>query len=102
MEIRHLSNGVQIHRIDGYGFTTYDVYEPYSGHSTITFEEGVKLGRIGTRSLPADLDALKPWSHEREDAVRAWHAAQYEEAYGLIDQAYPHNWGRRSMGMIHE
>lgn len=102
MEIRHLSNGAQVHRIDGYGFTTYDAYEPYNGHSTFTFEEGVRLGRIGTRPLTAELDALTPYSQERQDAVGAWHTVQYEEAYGLIVEAYPHTWGRRSMGAIHE
>ncbi len=41
-------------------------------------------GRVGTRRLPADFNALPAFSEERKAAVGAWHAAQYDEAYAAI------------------
>ncbi len=98
--IKYLNGSVQIHRIDGMGFTSYVAYEPYAGHSTLTFEDGVKLGRIGTRPLPTHLEALEPYSDERLARVHDWHCAQYVEAYALIRTAFPEAEGRRWMGEI--
>lgn len=94
-------------RILGTSIHVYAVWEESRGnqHSTITYTctEFSPAGRIGTRRLPAALDALPALTDERIDAVTAWHAAQYAEAYAAILQAYPEAGApdaRRSLGEI--
>jgi len=76
----------RIHPGDGYYVA--DAWEPTSGpmggHSTITTFDGVWYGQIGTRRLPADLDALPAYSDERSQAVRAWMAEEDAEARNLL------------------
>jgi hypothetical protein len=62
--------------------------EPFS-HSTTTRIGGRRCGRIGSRSLPPDLAAMRPLSGERYDAVEAWLEAQREESRALIRRAFP-------------
>lgn len=80
---------VQKTRIIGTTCDVYSVWEAYADHSTLTFDNHVQLGRVGCRKLPSELEALKPMSDERYNAVKAWHLAQYSEAYTLIRAAYP-------------
>uniref|UniRef100_A0A6M3M5H9 Uncharacterized protein n=1 Tax=viral metagenome TaxID=1070528 RepID=A0A6M3M5H9_9ZZZZ len=89
-------------RIIGTRQVIYDAWEPSRGHSTITHaDEHGWLGRIGSRRLPPDLAALRPYSQERREAVAAWHESQYQEAYSLILAEYPAAAdGYRSMGDI--
>jgi hypothetical protein len=98
-------------KIIGTTITVYSAYEPAAhglpgagwDHSTLTSEDGSDgfLGRIGTRRLPAELEALPAYSDERLAAVGAWQEAQYREAYALILAAHPEAIdGRRSMGEI--
>lgn len=90
----------------GSNWRIYSAWEPSPrhepSHSTITHDaQGRRWGRVGCRPLPAELDALQPYSQERSDRVSAWHAAQYEEAYSLIVPCLPDGWTwRASMGEI--
>lgn len=59
------------------------------GHSTITTIDGVWFGRIGTRRLPAHLEALPAMTEERLEAVREWQRGEYAEAYDLIYAEHP-------------
>lgn len=81
----------------------YDAWEPSAimgRHSTITTIEGRWYGRVGTRYLTPDVEALPP-GDERSRVVGKWHEDQYEEAYRLIIQAFPEaTAGKRSMGEI--
>jgi hypothetical protein len=56
---------------------------------------------VGTRGIPADLDAL-PYGDERARRVRAWYDAEYARAYPLILSAFPEAelGERRGMGEI--
>lgn len=74
----------------------------YEGHSTIqSANDGGWLGRVGTRRLTPELDALAPYSQERFDAVCAFYDAQYAEAYAAIVAAFPEAAeGRRDAGEI--
>lgn len=97
-----LANGliVDSYHIIGTSAMVYAVWESYAGHSTYRHsDEGVKMGRVGSRELPADLNALR--GEARYSAVDAWHAAQYAEAYAAILEVYPEAApGHRSMGDI--
>ena len=59
------------------------------GHATITTLDGACYGRIGTRRLPAELEALPAMSAVRSAAVGAWQQAQYGEAVAAILAQYP-------------
>lgn len=76
---------VKFTRIIGCDFGYWDVWEKWDGHSTIMFDDTHgKIGRIGARRLPAELDVLPAMTQERSDAIRAWYNAQYREAYNAI------------------
>lgn len=47
------------------------------------------LGRIGTKQLPAQDNAL-PVGPSRSAAVRHWYATEYDRAYAEILRCYPH------------
>jgi hypothetical protein len=93
---------VQKYTIIGTSHVVYDVWEYYDGHSTMRSQDGgCWLGRLGTRKLTPDLDALPAWSQERSDAVGAFHDHQYEQAYVAIVETFPEAAaGRRQMGSI--
>lgn len=106
-ETRTLTTGevIQKTRIIGMNLDVYSAWEPTEdhAHSTITtFEDyGPWYGRVATRRLTPELDALPAMSRERSEAVGRWHEAQYEEAYALILAAFPEAAnGRRSSGHI--
>ena len=79
----------------------FDVYEPYAGHSSFSHFDGERWGRVGTRPLTPELEALRPMTDERIKAVQDFHRAQYFEAYVAItvefDEAAV---GTRMMGSI--
>lgn len=80
----------------------YSVWEPSAvmgRHSTITTFDGVWFGQIGTRPLPANIESLS--GPKRYEAVKAFHAAQYQEAHALIREVFPEaREGRTFMGEI--
>ena len=73
----------------------YTVWEPAgptildNTHSSITFIDGKLYGEVHTRRVPADLDKLPAWTHERVTAVQAWQAALKTFERSLITLAYP-------------
>ena len=64
-------------RIIGTSILVLSVWEPLAGHGTMSATEGT--GRIGTRRLPAALEALR--GEARFEAVHAFQDAQYQEAF---------------------
>ena len=79
----------------------FSVWESNAGHTAVTTIDDRWMGRVGSRKLPADLDALPPCTHRRMNAVQAWHEAQYREAYDAILAEYPEAIeGDRDMGEI--
>lgn len=68
--------------------------------TTCTDPDGARLGRIGSRVLPASLDALPAYSRERIIAVREWREAQHDEAQAVIDAAFPNVVGQRLGGEL--
>jgi hypothetical protein len=79
------------HEIIGTNTVVFEAWEPYrnNSHSTITRLKGEAHGRIGTRRLPTELDALPAYSDERLAAVTGWQQDQYDEAYAAILDAFP-------------
>ncbi len=76
-------------RIMGTSTTVYEAYEPSSvagNHSTITTIDGEWFGKIATRRLPAEINAM-PIGLERSAAVDAFHKARYAEAYAAIESS---------------
>jgi hypothetical protein len=110
MSEQQIANGLIVERYNIIGTRrwVYDAWEPSErngempfSHSTIRTVDGRWMGRIGTRRLPAELEALPAYSSERARAVGAFHEAQYEEAYAAIIAAFPAaEHGCRSMGEI--
>lgn len=83
----------------------FNAYEPTNmsrhEHSTITTINGKWYGTIGSRTLPKDLDALKPMSDERSRKVGVFHEKNYQEAYKQIIKAFPEaKGGHPSMGEL--
>jgi hypothetical protein len=78
-------------RVLGTRMTVYAVYEPtYNGadHGTVTTFHGRWYGRVGTRRIPPEIQAL-PLGEERTRAVEAHYSQQYELAYQVILRAFP-------------
>lgn len=75
---------------------------PWS-HSTVTYGQryGMTgwLGLLVTRDLPDAIAGLPAYSDERSAAVRGYQTAQYDEAYALIELAWPAARGGRRSGM---
>ena len=107
---------VRCSSIIGTDWISCDAWEPepfydpaMRGHSTITHLEPPEVlrpawyGRIGTRPLPAELEALKPFSDERLKAVGQWHEEQYAEGCALIKRVFPEfAAGKCVMGHVEE
>ena len=94
-EYVEVGNGQIVHRysICSTAIVDYVVYEPSApmgNHSSITHtDEYGWLGDMTTRRLPALLEAMKPGSQERINAVSGWLDGLKQEAKGLILAAYP-------------
>jgi len=74
-------------------FTVYEqTASPFgnNGHSTVTTFDGHEgwFGRLGTRTLPAWINAI-PVGQERFEAVKGWRRLQNDEAYRAIVEVYP-------------
>jgi hypothetical protein len=70
----------------------FEVWEPSCGlnyHSTVTTIDGERYGKLTTRTLPEDLNALPSFSDERYEAVRSWHRDLDAKAQWHIMAAYP-------------
>lgn len=100
---------VQKVRIISTNCHVYSVYEPevrtekhpYGIHQTVTSFGGKPYGQIGSRRIPAEIDEIPGKTDERSQAVRAWYAAQQEEAYAIIISAFPEAaTGKRGYGDI--
>lgn len=95
---------VQRYKIIGTELEVFEAWERETGktgtsffsHSTITTIDGQWYGRVGTRCLPADVEALAPGSDERIARVRDWHQRQAQQAHESIIAAHPvAAWGER-------
>ncbi len=100
-------NIVTATRIIGTSCVVYTAWEPHTGdmlggnHSTQQTIDGVRMGRIGTRRLPAHLDDLPAGSDERLQAVREWQRTEEQRAYACILTKHPEvATGTRDMGEI--
>lgn len=99
---------VQRSRLIGTSTLQYAAWAPIEGigfgcpYSTITHMNDRWWGRLGTeRELPPELEALPVRSQERWERVHAWHDANYDRAYQLIERAFPEAAaGHHSMGDI--
>ncbi len=75
-------------RIIGTTTLVFAAWEPLErtdagySHGTSRTIDGERFGRIGTRALPEDLNALR--GEERIRRVGAWQESQYQEAYTAI------------------
>lgn len=99
------ANGVRVHKSNhAFGGLEYSAWEPsapMSKHSTITTcdtEDGPCgtsgrryewLGRLGTRALTPEIDALRGGSPERIAACDAYRAAQHAVAVAAIVECFP-------------
>ncbi len=94
------------HRIKeaNFDYVTLVAYEPSSfmgPHSSIFSIDDQWFGKIGSRELPEDLEALPARSEKRSKAVKTWQMAQYKEAYDAIIAEHPEAVeGSRLMGDI--
>lgn len=91
-----LANGLiaRRYRIIGTDHYEYEALRPtadggYRGYSSFSRVDDVLCGVVGSELLPADLDALPAYSHERSQAVKAWSDARNAEARAAILQAFP-------------
>lgn len=91
-----LANGLiaRRYRIIGTDHYEYEALRPtadggYRGYSSFSRVDDVLCGVVGSELLPADLDALPVYSHERSQAVKAWGDARHAEARQAIVQAFP-------------
>ena len=112
-EIRIGEIVVQRSRMGGYSGTDTEVYV-YSAFvptpsimggpfSTVTTIGEKWYGQLGTeRQLPAALEALPARSEERYTAVSEWHKLKHDQAYLVIEQAFPETLGgSHEMGRIY-
>lgn len=94
MDTKITTNGTTVTRMQiiDTGSTVYEAWEDDSAgnHSTVMTIDGRRMGKVATRSLTPELDALPARSQERWDAVKAFHVSLYTEAYVEICKAYPH------------
>jgi hypothetical protein len=70
-------------------FVGYAVYEPMRNHSSMTTHEGKWLGDVTTRRLPDELEALKPYSKERSDAVTTYFECVKKFAERIVKDTWP-------------
>ena len=77
----------RVHRytIIGTAIERVEVYEPYDGHSTIMHFDGRRFGQIGTRPIPARIEAMVGGSADRIAACAEWHRQQDVEAAAIIE-----------------
>lgn len=100
-EWRPVEGGNQlVHKFSILGTTRveYDVWEPYSSsydgshfvrsHSTVTHHDGVQLGDVTMRCIPATMDAM-PYNNARVNAVRGWFDHNREEARKMVMATFP-------------
>ena len=98
-----LPDGLIAHRygILGTALVVYRVYQRTDGmprnHSTITSTPGYGwMGDIQSERLPAELEALKPYSQERSTAVLAWFKELEAKAERIIRAAFPEDFAEEA------
>lgn len=90
-------NGKFVHR---YNIITtphwvYTVYEPDNrDHTSLFYEGDQRLGKISSRKLPPEIDAL-PVGPTRWDAIKVWRDQLDEQIGALINLAFPETAGIR-------
>lgn len=90
VEVRGALVDVHCYRIIGTDCLVVEAFEPLAGHGTqATTADGRRVGRIGTRQLPAALEALAAGSSARLTAIFDWRMAQFGEAHNAIELAFP-------------
>ena len=113
MDTNHTTEAAAMIRAETYtilgtSIRVYAALEPATidrmggSHTTISHEagNGWPTGRVGTRRLPAEIEAM-PRGEARYAAVRAFQEAEYARAYDAILAAYPEAAsGHRDMGEI--
>ena len=80
---------VQRYAIIGTQTVAYAAYEPYNGHTSTMHIDNVRMGKVTSRPLPADLDALPARSSARLTAVLAHFDALRAESLAAIVAAFP-------------
>lgn len=91
---------VHAYRIIGTPHVIFECYErtrAYSTHSSFLTIDGKHMGRVGTRALPPEIDALPgPYTPGVSDqgaarlaAVKRFQRDQYEECYRAILETFP-------------
>lgn len=86
-----LDNGIVVYRynIITTSIVKYAVYEPYNGHSSLTYtKEYGKLGDITSRPISEDIKSLRLGSKERCNAVDAHHHALEALKEQYVRQAF--------------
>ena len=80
---------IRHHRVIGTQIDVLVAWEPatWYSHSTVTYIDDVLHGRVGTRRIPAEIDALDR-GEERTNAVWEWYAKSQEAAHRAIE-AHP-------------
>lgn len=91
LETRQAPNGMIVQRFDipRSDIMEFDVWEPYAGHSTTQTIEGKRLGKVGTRDVPAEIDSLPAHSDERFNAVTNHYKDQEAEATAAVIAVFP-------------
>lgn len=80
---------VQRFQVIGTPVLVHEAWEAYNGHSSTTHIDGVRMGKVTSRPLTAELDALPIRSLARLEAVQAFYRDLYREAYAAIVAAFP-------------
>lgn len=61
----------------------------YSHSTLMRADDGDQYGKVGTRVLPPELDALPAMTGVRSNACLRFHNAQYEAAYAEVYARFP-------------
>ena len=75
----------------GRGRLSYSAWEPIQltdSYWTVREIGGDRFGKVGTRRIPEEIDALPVYSMHRIEAVEDWYASQRERAFRAIVAAH--------------
>lgn len=76
---------------DDHGTIMHIPASQLAGFDTFGAEVGidVRMGKLGTRRIPREIDAIPAMTHERVMAVAAWYNIQRALAWTIIMTAFP-------------
>ena len=93
METREINGRIVTRtQIIATGLVVFEVWEPSGGwgsHHAFTTIDGKRYGKLTTRTLPDNLNALPSFSDERYESVRSWRRDLDAKAQWHIMAAYP-------------